>query len=50
MTGTKTPATCSDRNNAPNEQQTQQGQENLVKTASRSGGAPEPGKKPLFRS
>jgi hypothetical protein len=40
MTGTKTPATCSDHNNAPNEQQTQQAQENPVKTASRPGGAP----------
>jgi hypothetical protein len=50
MTETKTPATSSDQNNTPNGQQTQQAQDNPVKTASRPGERPKPGRKPLFRT
>jgi hypothetical protein len=47
MTNTKMPATSNDQNNAPNSQQPQ---ENQVKTTPRPGERPKPGRKPLFRS
>jgi hypothetical protein len=50
MTETKTPATFSDHNNAPDEQRTQPTQANPVKTAPPSGQRPKPGRKPLFRT
>ena len=50
MTETKTPATFSDQNTAPNGPPTQSARDNPVKTAPRPGERPKPGRKPLFRT